>query len=125
MTPDQLLISVDYSEIEKSLVWVDEVKTMPLFSAGGVRKSEIDSHFVIVLCEDPHGSTQELLETFVHEILHIILFMSFPLADHEEYHPRIREVSVRLAIKNRVKLMSLLSRYLSSATIQNMVRSFS
>lgn len=126
MTPDQLLNSVDCVDLEKALAWVDEVKALPLLSSGGVQKSEkIENHFVIVLGEDPHGSMQALLETFVHEILHIILFVSFPLADHEAHHERIREVSAQLAKVHGKRVQFLLLRYLPSELVRKMSCSFS
>ena len=121
MTIDQLLDSIGCDELEQAFRWIDSVEVVPIISAGGVRPSEkISGHFIVCL-NDYHASSQELLETFVHEILHTIISVSFPLADHEEHHPKIREVSAHLAAAHRKRIRFLLSRHVSDEPLRAMI----
>lgn len=120
-TPYQLLDSVGCNELKQAFLWIDGVEVKPLISAGGVRPSEIiHGHFVVML-NDYHENTQELLKTFVHELLHIILFVSFPCADHEEHHAKIREISTFLVENHTARVQNLLLRYIPKEKLGQMV----
>ena len=124
MTPYLLLDSIDCDGIEKALLFVDGVEVVPLLSSGGgVRQSAKNpKHFVIVL-NDYHKDTEELLETFVHEVLHIVLFVSFPLADHEEHHPKIREIAAQSVKGHHKRIRFIVSHYLSEEKFRQMTAS--
>lgn len=122
MTPDLLLDSMDCDGIEKALLWVDGVEVVPQLSSGGVRQSDKNpAHFVVAL-NDYHENMHDLLETFVHEVLHIVLFASLPLADQEKCHDKIREIAVRLATEHKERVHLILSRYLSEEKLKAMTQ---
>lgn len=120
MTAHQLLDSIGCNELEQTFRWIDSVEVVPMISAGGVRQSDTNcAHFVVTL-NDCHKNTEELLETFVHELLHVILFVSFPCANHEDHHAKIREASASLVENHTATVQHLLLRYIPKEKLEQM-----
>lgn len=113
--PSCVLKAVDLLQIQEMLrFFVPRVAIKALaFSAGGVEQEDASVNTFVIVLADYHKSRTDLLTTFVHEILHILLFIRFPRADQECFHSQIVMVSDQLAKMHEKELWQLLISYVS------------
>ena len=117
--PRSFLSKVGFTEIQGVLrEFVAGVEIKPLLnSAGGVEQSDTATSRFVIVVGDYHEDRVDLLKTFVHEVLHILLFIRFRITGQEDYHSEIRRISDQLAKLYKEELWQILAGYVPESTL--------
>ncbi|MDO8591134.1 MAG: hypothetical protein Q7R65_04135 [bacterium] len=109
---------LSFSDLEAvAAKYVRETVFKVLFSRGGVAPltgSALKSgkKYDIYLSDDLEDNSEEQVEVFVHELLHVWLFEECKVGHRDEYESEIRASAVKLASTYSTRLQALLDKYL-------------
>ncbi|MDO8591127.1 MAG: hypothetical protein Q7R65_04100 [bacterium] len=107
-----------FSDLEAvATKYVREVIFKVLFSRGGVAPIagpalKSGKKYDIYLSDDLEDNSEEQVEVFVHELIHIWLFEECKVEHRDQYENEIRVSAVKLASTYNTRLQILLTQYL-------------